>query len=401
MKKLLLILLFAAHVWGITCSSSPSSYGYYKKITIDHTKIPNTNQTAFPVLISFTSDTLKSVGNGGCVQSTSGFDIVVSGDTGATSLHKWNMERYNPATGEVILWTKTTLSYQTDSVFYILYNNGSISTFQGDSANAWPTSILAGYHLSNGTTLSGADFTGSKNGTLVNSPIAYPGQIDGAMYTIATSSQWLKAPKILESATNASISGWMYDSLVTYAAHVSVGNTGSANRQFGFERAGSNVYFIARDGSGANYSFVSSAVITGWNHYVFSYDGAASGNTKVKGYINGTAQTLTYSGTQPATLSSSLDSILIGKWDDGTYSRAGFDKVWFYNVTLSADWIKTEYNNQSSPSTFYSTGPQMCASNCGGAGVAITSINGAPIANITTVNGATKSQIITVNGATK
>jgi len=32
------------------------------------------------------------------------------------------------------------------------------------------------------------------------------------------------------------------------------------------------------------------------------------------------------------------------------------DEVRISSVILSADWIKTEYNNQSSPSTFYSYG---------------------------------------------
>ena len=71
-------------------------------------------------------------------------------------------------------------------------------------------------------------------------------------------------------------------------------------------------------------------------------------------YINGILQT-TYTGTIS-------DPNNIG----GTYlmnygnANAGFngslDEFRVSNIARSADWIKTEYNNQCSPSTFYAYG---------------------------------------------
>ena len=38
------------------------------------------------------------------------------------------------------------------------------------------------------------------------------------------------------------------------------------------------------------------------------------------------------------------------------FNMGGLDEGRMSNIVRSADWIKTEYNNQSSPSTFYSYG---------------------------------------------
>jgi hypothetical protein len=46
---------------------------------------------------------------------------------------------------------------------------------------------------------------------------------------------------------------------------------------------------------------------------------------------------------------------------EGHYDRnyiGAIDEVHISNVALSNDWIKTEYNNQNSPGTFYTIGSQ-------------------------------------------
>jgi len=70
-------------------------------------------------------------------------------------------------------------------------------------------------------------------------------------------------------------------------------------------------------------------------------------------YVNGVALTpynRIYSGATDTTATMNM-----GWW--GTYSRywhGVLDEVHISSGARSADWIATEYNNQSSPSTFYS-----------------------------------------------
>jgi hypothetical protein len=70
-------------------SFNAASFTFHRAITIDHTKVPNTDQNNFPVLISGTYPFLATVANGGKVQSPSGYDIVFSidcvGDTSWTT----------------------------------------------------------------------------------------------------------------------------------------------------------------------------------------------------------------------------------------------------------------------------------------------------------------------------
>jgi len=58
-----------------------NGYPYSRSITIDHTKVPNTDQSNFPVLISGTYSYLKTLANGGNVQNANGYDIIFAFDS--------------------------------------------------------------------------------------------------------------------------------------------------------------------------------------------------------------------------------------------------------------------------------------------------------------------------------
>ena len=62
-------------------------------------------------------------------------------------------------------------------------------TDQSDPVNTWDSNFKAVYHLGNGTTLTATDSTGGNNGTLINSPTATAGKINGAAHFVSTSSQ--------------------------------------------------------------------------------------------------------------------------------------------------------------------------------------------------------------------
>ena len=58
---------------------------------------------------------------------------------------------------------------------------------------------------------------------------------------------------------------------------------------------------------------------------------------------------------------------------------------------LSSTWISTEYNNQSSPATFYTPGGEE-------ADTSIKTINGLAKASVKTVNGLAIASVKTING---
>jgi hypothetical protein len=89
-----------------------------------------------------------------------------------------------------------------------------------------------------------------------------------------------------------------------------------------------------------------------WTHVYVTYDGST-----LRTYINGAVDPTTGSGT--ITIGSGSTDIGIGQsfishYED--YFGGLIDEARFSSTARSADWITTEYNNQNSPSAFYTLG---------------------------------------------
>lgn len=83
-----------------------------------------------------------------------------------------------------------------------------------------------------------------------------------------------------------------------------------------------------------------------WTQVTGTYDGST-----IRMYVNGTAQT----DTEPLsfTIETNDNPLFIGGRDASQFFTGGIDEVRVSNVSRSAGWVSTEYNNQSSPSTFF------------------------------------------------
>jgi hypothetical protein len=85
-----------------------------------------------------------------------------------------------------------------------------------------------------------------------------------------------------------------------------------------------------------------------WYHLVGTYDGS-----QIKLYINGTQAGTPTSIT--GRIASNTYPCYIGRYTT-PFMNGTIDEVRISNVSRSADWIRTEYNNQENPSTFCSVG---------------------------------------------
>lgn len=88
------------------------------------------------------------------------------------------------------------------------------------------------------------------------------------------------------------------------------------------------------DGSGDTYGSVSAGlVVSKWYHFAFTYDGAGTGNAgRLKVYINGVLQTLTFTGTIPAASGNPTTLLSIGsKNAASTYFSGYLDGIIFIN----------------------------------------------------------------------
>lgn len=69
-----------------------NGYASRRAVTIDHTKVPNTDQTNFPMLFSGTYPYLATSGNGGGVTNSNGYDIIFTSDAAGASLLPFEQE---------------------------------------------------------------------------------------------------------------------------------------------------------------------------------------------------------------------------------------------------------------------------------------------------------------------
>ena len=329
-----------------------ASWPYRKAITIDHTKVPNTNQTNFPVLINRTDTDWKSTGNGGHVGKSDGTDILFTSADGTTKLDH-ELETYTATTGAVIAWVRIpTLSTSTDTVLYLYYGNAGAAS-QQNATGVWDSNYKGVWHVPDGTTLTANDSTSNaNNGTLTNTPTATTGQIDGAGNFVAASSQYIAtgSGSSLNITGDITLSAWIKtDSATGHAIFDRYKGSGSFDG-YGFDAGTQNFHKVSYWSSvkgvwvGGNTSIDDSA----WHYVVVSVSG-----TTATFYNNGSADG-TPASNAPGTWTASPTSA-IGGYNGGSqgFFNGKIDEVRVSAYARSADWIATEYNNQASPATFY------------------------------------------------
>jgi hypothetical protein len=344
---------------GATLSFNLISGGIVTRtITINSGQVPST-QTNFPVLVNVIDPTLKSVSNGGHVVRTDGFDIGFYSDVGLTTKLKWEVERYDPVAGELVAHVKIA-SLASGSVFYFSYGSTVITTDQSDPVNVWTNSFLGVYHLKDGTTLNVNSATGSNNGTNNGATVA-TGQIDGGASFASASSQYID----LGTGMNPSAitySCWYkatsfpnaYNTIL--ARYTPGGANGAEYSLFEVKSNGKLAYFVAfnglnttgSDGTGTN------TLSTGvWYYLVMTYQGSV----RLRGFVNGTVDVTNTAGSFG--LSSTAAPTWMGRDPRASSeSNAIMDEARVASVLRADDWVTTEYNNQSSPSTFMTIGPE-------------------------------------------
>ncbi|MGA2475217.1 MAG: DUF2341 domain-containing protein [Terriglobia bacterium] len=349
----LCLALVAPHALG--------QYSHSQTVMIDHTKVGSTNSTNFPMLFTGTYSYLATVANGGQVQSSSGYDIVFTSDSGCSSLLNWEQESWNGTTGAVIYWVQIpTLSAGSNTVIYLCYGNSAITSFQGGATGAaWNDGYFQGvWHLANGTTLSALDSTANgNNGTLEGStpPGAGAGEIDGAA-TFNGSTAYIQVPAAVTTQA-FTVSAWINtSSFPSSNPEFIVCGDGFPARLLQLRLNYSTGYLLAvwyAPGAGVltgnvnlvdgNWHFVATTVIGGSSPGICIYvDGTPNCGDVTGTLANGTGQNW---------------NIGSGGGDAGTgWFSGSIDEVRTAATNRSADWIKAEYNNQSSPSTFYCVG---------------------------------------------
>ena len=342
------------------------AYSYSQKITVNSATYGGTaNSTNFPLLFGGLAGpytALKTTAHGGYIQNTVTFngqtvpaDLIFTTDSGGTSLLNWEVASYNASTGDIEVWIKIpTLTYNANIVIYMFAGNASVSTYQGGSVGAaYDSTFEMVMHFANGSSLSVLDSTGNaNNGSASGGMSATSGEIDGAAFFNNGLSGYVSVAgsASLDNWTYQTISVWMKAAANAQTAYGRLIEKGSNNEwALIFNSGAPNAVNVQLIGTTTPSSVSSATVCDGtWHKIDVLLDNTVGG---ISIFTDGAFT----SGIATGTIGSSfVNSINIGQYGGtGYYYSGSMDDVHISNVLRSTSWITATYNNQSSPTTFY------------------------------------------------
>lgn len=344
---LLLALLSTVSLWA-----QPAGYLFYKPITLNGSQIQGTH-TNFPVLISITDPDLAANAR------SDGFDIVFTTSASSTTILDHQIESYNSSTGQLIAWVKVPNLPDAGTTIYMFYGNSSVSSSQS-TPNTWSNNFRLVYHMGSNFNDAGPN---AKNGTN-NGTINATGKIGNAR-RFDGNNDYIAINDFYNASGNqqVTVSAWIKTSdggdqiIASYDRNeywrFEINGNGGGTGQLGWD-----VFTSA-----GQIDFGSNATVNNnaWRHVTGVYNNGA-----VRIYIDGVQNTNTTQGSSFGTGTTRYGYIGVGSESntfDGnkgpsSYFNGDMDEVKISNVARSANWIRTEFNNQNTPGTFHTVGAQ-------------------------------------------
>ncbi len=327
-------------------SGARPEWGSVKKITIQASKVSG-SLSDFPVLVSFTDPDLKSISDGGKVAKNDGSDILFTSENNDKLSHE--IEKYDPGTGELIAWVKLpSISSSVDTVLNLYFGNSS-SPNQQDATGVWGSNYVSVWHMGDSDSYSLNDSKNVNNANGTGTILSGTGKIGYGFETDGGSNNYANSTTINfpSGADVMTMSYWVRFDTGPGAWTTILGyGTGGYMSQFLPSYYWTIPEHVTFAGGGAYKSI--EAPSTSWKYYTLQirtggqwsvYSNGAHVKTECMASCDGwnmTTGTMQFSGWQ------SLNGVL--------------DEVRISNVLRSADWIATEYNNQSDPSSFIKIG---------------------------------------------
>lgn len=346
-----------------------SSWLYRVKITVLATKV-DADLEDYPVYVDLSD---LPAGFHTNVNSTDARDIRVTEADGTTEVPR-EVVFYTAASDTGELHFKGDVDSDTDTDFYIYYGNSGASEPAADATygreNVWNSNYKAVYHLQEAVNTDAGGYVDSTSndmdGTGVSMALdAVDGQLAGKAQDFDGSADYIQMGDVLDLGTNdMTISAWTYLDVKTASGYFcSKAKAAAANFRYGTRTVittGTFGAFMQGDGGADVVVSGTTDVTGGWHFAHIVFDRSAN----ITVYTDaGDAQTGSISSWDGKDFQSD-NPFRIGSYtaSDNTSIYAPFngkiDEFRIMWTALSSTWISTEYNNQSSPSTFYDVGSQ-------------------------------------------
>ncbi len=350
------------YAFGTGCASASLAYEFERDITIDYTKVAGGKDLSnFPVLINLTGQNYLKQSPAGQVLNVNGYDIIFTDNNYNKLDHQ--IEYFNGINGDFIAWVRIpTLSVTSNTNIKILYGNPQVST-DPSVTSVWDSHYKGVWHLDNNNL---NDFTSfNKPATPYNSPTYPAGNIYNAL-GLSGGNQYaavLGAPNTNFNG-NITVSAWIYLNGINLDQKIA-GNQNDATGGYKFGVYTNNkVEFEIR--TATNASYLNRAVTggttltTGQWYYVAGMSSDVLDS--IRTFVSGVPERPYH---KTGTLGTASNNLTIGRepWTGTYYWNGRIDELRISDEVRSNGWLRTEFLNQSSPSTFYSVGVENLADN--------------------------------------
>ncbi len=323
-------------------------WGYRKTITINESQVPgSTDMANFPALVSLVDSDLQANA------LASGDDIIFTDSTGIQLAHE--IESYTSGSGTLVAWVLVpTLSAANNTEIYMYYGNSGASNTE-DPDTLW-ADYEAVYHFSGDvldSTINSRDGTDSGTADIA-------GKVGQARDFEDSESDYVDIGTWSVSGDQMTTQFWVQFNAFPGGVdgRVISKSTSSAEQghviMLGYTDNGSfdirtRIKTGTDDGSGTTTLVGDSNWTTStWYHATVTYDG-----TNIRLFVNGSQVTST---PKTGNLRENTYSWNIGRnaGSNDSYVDAIIDEPRVASIYRNSDWLTAEYNNQNSPSGFYS-----------------------------------------------
>jgi type IV pilus assembly protein PilY1 len=359
-------LIAALLVLGIA-SAAHAGYSYRKKITIHNEKVGGSADLSnFPVLIDIGADPdLKGKSSGGHVEHTDGYDIIFKDPSDAQLAHE--IEQYSTATGRLLAWVRVpSVDYNNDTVIYLHYGNAAVSAPTENPSGVWDSNYSGVWHMEenpSGPAPQIQDSTSYANhGTAKTdswNPWTSSDRVQGKIgygtyfHDHGGSDKHIDVgnDSSVDCTTGLTMQAWIKpDSIELINRPILYkGNAYKMDSMRGYNNTPDGYVYI--DGKGWVSEHPPDPLTTNWHHLASTWD---SGDNTLRIYVDGVeVDTDDTSGTD-LKIRVTTEVLKIAKKD----AEAIIDEARISCSARSAGWLATEFNNQSSPGTFYTIGAE-------------------------------------------
>jgi hypothetical protein len=350
-------------------------WSYRKSITIDEDKVLGDLED-FPVLISMTDSDLASDAQ------DDGDDILFTAIDGETKLDH-EIEFFDGITGELVAWVKIPfISSQSDTIFYMYYGNSTAGS-QESSSEVWEDNYTTVWHMNETMDGTANEFTDSTEnnfhgqgggGAIASIPMRVDAKLAGGQrfdgsndyvdvssvnpqdYDDFTISVWYKS-----SNTTVSDDEYIFGHLEVYGSGPGIVFGLTDNPTLASNEPQQRLY----DNTNTLYDEEAGVNVTkdlNWHYITYTRN-----TTRLQYMIDGVVTLNENDDIAGQTINVNAPAgPYIGDWPGATEQVDGIlDELRISNIARSVEWSATEYNNQFSPSTFYSVGGEESTSTIG------------------------------------